>query len=88
MIAHFAKASIERYVVIWFIINMETLYFEGGGTREIVPTYTFLKEKHAAIVSVIKSVDSPLAKASGHVLLGSVENEADSFNMLAATSKH
>jgi D-arabinose 5-phosphate isomerase GutQ len=76
---HGALGAIQKNDIVF-------LLSKGGGTREIVQLIPSLKEKHAVIVAVTERVDSPLAKASDHVLLVRVEKEADSFNMLATTS--
>jgi KpsF/GutQ family protein len=66
--------------------DVAILISKGGGTREILSIIPGLKAKRVAIIGVTEKEDSILARESDLLLRVAVENEADTFNMLATTS--
>jgi KpsF/GutQ family protein len=66
--------------------DVAILISKAGGTREILSIIPALKTKKVAIIGVTEKEDSILARESDLLLRVAVENEADTFNMLATTS--
>lgn len=62
------------------------LLSKGGGTEEITKLIPSLREKGTTLIAVTENRDSLLAMQSDLVLQVAVEQEADSFNMLATSS--
>jgi KpsF/GutQ family protein len=62
------------------------LFSKGGGTEELIDLLPSLKAKKALLIAVTENDASALAAPADLVLKVKVEQEADSFNMLATTS--
>ena len=76
---HGALGSVQTGDIVFLISK-------GGGTKEIVQLIPSLKKKEVTIIGITENRESALAKASDIVLQVAIEQEADTFNMLATTS--